>query len=299
MAAPLNLEDLRVLVLVAEQGSIGRAAAQLGFSQPTVSRRMSALERSLRLPLLERSSTGSSLTPTGQVVVDWATKLLESADDFSRSLEVLRGAHRPSVRAAVSMTIAEHHAPQWVGRLRQHHPNITVTLLVQKSARVAELVTSGEVDVGFVESVTLPPALERHRIAWDRLVVAVHPDHPWAEPGRVVSAAEVGQAPLMVREPGSGTRETLEQALKRRGHPLNPGLEMASNTALKSAALAGMGPVVLSTTALAAELASGKLVAVRVARLGLRRPLTAIWRQRPQLSDAALALVETATTAPA
>ena len=294
MTAPLDLDDIRVLVLVAEQGSIGQAAALLGFSQPTVSRRMAALERSLRLPLLERSTSGTSLTPTGQVVVDWATKLLASADDFSRSLESLVGAHRPSVRAGVSMTIAEHHAPQWVGTLERLDPNVTVTLTVHNSARVAELVASGEVDVGFVESLTVPPSLEQRRIAWDRLIVAVRPDHPWAEPGRVVSVAEVSGASLMVRELGSGTRETLEEALKRGGHTLTPGFELASNTALKSAALAGMGPVVLSKTALAAEIASGKLVAARVARLGLRRPLTAIWRRRPRLSVAAQALVDTA-----
>ena len=294
MTAPLDLDDLRVLVLVAEQGSIGRAAGLLGFSQPTVSRRMAALERNLRLPLLERSTSGTSLTPAGQVVVDWATRLLASADDFSRSVESLVGAHRPSVRAGVSMTIAEHHAPQWVGRLKQLDPTITVTLMVHNSARVAELVTSGEVDVGFVESLTVAPSLEQRRIAWDRLIVAVRPDHPWAEPGRVVSVAEVSGASLMVREMGSGTRETLEEALRRGGHALTPGFELASNTALKSAALAGMGPVVLSRTALAAEIASGTLVAARVARLGLRRPLTAIWRRRPHLSGAAQALVDTA-----
>ncbi len=192
------------------------------------------------------------------------------------------------------MTIAEHHAPQWVGRLKRLDPNVTVTLTVHNSARVAELVESGEVDVGFVESLTVPPSLEQRRIAWDRLIVAVRPDHPWAEPGRVVSVAEVSGASLMVREMGSGTRETLEEALKRGGHTLTPGFELASNTALKSAALAGMGPVVLSKTALAAEIASGKLVAARVARLGLRRPLTAIWRRRPRLSVAAQALVDTA-----
>ncbi|MGN6575035.1 MAG: LysR family transcriptional regulator [Nocardioides sp.] len=295
MGKPLDLEDIRVLVLVAEHGSIGRAAAQLGFSQPTVSRRMTALERSLRLPLLERGSSGTSLTPTGQVVVDWATKLLQSADEFSRSLEVLRGAHRPSVRVGVSMTIAEHHAPQWVSTLKRHRPEITVTLFVHNSTQVADLVESGEVEVGFVECLTVPPSLENVRIGWDRLVVAVRPDHDWAVPGRVVTAAEVSQAPLMVRELGSGTRETLEQALNRSGYALSPGLEMASNTALKSAALAGMGPVVLSSTALGPELESGQLVAARVARLGLRRPLTAIWRKRPRLPAAGEALLHIAT----
>ncbi|MGN6574925.1 MAG: LysR family transcriptional regulator [Nocardioides sp.] len=296
MAVPIDLEDIRLLVLVAEHGSIGRAAAHLGFSQPTVSRRMAALERTFRLPLLERTSSGTSLTPTGQVVVDWATKLLQSADEFGRSLEVLRDAHRPSIRVGVSMTIAEHHAPRWASRLKQIRPDITVTLLVHNSTQVGELVETGGVDVGFVECLTVPSSVENVRIGWDRLVVAVRPDHDWATSGRVVTIAEMSKAPLMVREVGSGTRETLEQALNRSGHALTPGLEMASNTALKSAALAGMGPVVLSTAALAHELEAGHLVAVKVARLGLRRPLTAIWRSRPRPSAAVMALLDVATS---
>ena len=291
-----EVDDLRVLVLVAEEGSIGKAAGLLGVSQPSASRRIAALERRWRLPLLERSTRGASLTPTGQVVVDWATSLLARIDEFDRSLEVLRDTHKPTVRAGVSMTIAEHHAPRWVSALNRRHPEITVTLRVHNSTRVAELVQDGAVDVGFVESVYVPPTLGRQQIGWDRLVVAVRPDHPWADPGHVVSAADLSNAPLVVREQGSGTRETLEQALRQLELSLTPALEMASNTALKSAALAGLGPVVLSRTALAQEIASGQLVVVEVAGIGLRRPLTAIWRPHGGPSPAVQALVGVAAT---
>ena len=282
-----NLEDLAVLVLVARTGSIGRAADQLRLSQPSVSRRMAALEQRLRVRLLHRSPRGTTLTPAGQLVVDWAAGLLGAAEEFTRSVQTLREKGSSSVRAAVSMTIAEHHAPGWVARL---HPDISVSLLVHNSTEVADLVEAGTAEVGFVESPTVRRSLVRRRVGWDELAIAVHPSHPWASRD-AVSPADVAATPLLVREQGSGTRDTLERALHKHGLELAVAMAMASNTALKSAALAGMGPVVLSELALSGELAVRSLVRVSVPELPLRRPLTAVWRRDEPLSAGAAALV--------
>ena len=286
-----DLEDLAVLVLVARTGSIGRAAEELRLSQPSVSRRVAALEQRLRVRLLHRSPRGTTLTPSGQLVVDWAAGLLAAADDFTRSVHALRERGARAVRAAVSMTIAEHHAPSWVALL---HPHTSVSLLVHNSTEVADLVERGTAEVGFVESPTVRRSLARRRVGWDELAIAVHPSHPWAaQPTSpaTLSPGDVAATPLLVREEGSGTRDTLERALRGHGLALTVAMAMASNTALKSAALAGMGPVVLSELALANELASGSLVRVEVSDLPLRRPLTAVWRRGEQLSAGAAALV--------
>ncbi|HET7355769.1 MAG TPA: LysR family transcriptional regulator [Nocardioidaceae bacterium] len=282
-----DLEDLAVLALVARTGSIGRAAEQLQLSQPSVSRRMGNLEKRLRVRLLRRSPRGTTLTPAGQLVVDWAAGLLDAADEFTRSVEALRQRGSRAVRAAVSMTIAEHHAPGWVARL---HPDTSVSLLVRNSTEVADLVEAGTAEVGFVESPTVRRRLTRRRVGWDELAIAVHPSHPWAS-GVSLAPADVAGTPLLVREEGSGTRGTLERALRRHGLALTVAMAMASNTALKSAALAGMGPVVLSELAVSGELAAGALVRVQVRDLPLRRPLTAVWRRDEPLSEGAAALV--------
>ncbi len=293
MTARPDLADLDLLLLVAHEGSIGRAAAELRMSQPTVSRRLAALEARLRVQLLHRSRRGTTLTPAGRVVVDWAATLLSAADDFSRSVGALQEQAAAAVRAAVSMTIAEHHAPGWVARLHRSSPEYVVSLLVRNSTEVADLVESGAVDIGFLESPTVRPGLHRRRIGWDVLAVAVSPSHPWAKRPEL-TAKELAATPLLLREPGSGTRETVERALKRTGAEVTLGLVMASNTALRSAAIAGIGPVVLSELALHGELASGELVRVDVGDLPLRRPLTAVWRRTEKPSAGAAALLAVA-----
>jgi DNA-binding transcriptional LysR family regulator len=285
-----DLDTLAVLLLVARKGSIGQAAGDLGLSQPSVSRRMVALESALQVQLLHRTRQGTSLTPTGRVVVDWASTLLEAADDFRRSVDALQAKASVSLRVAVSMTIAEYHAPLWVARLHRTSPDYAVSIEVHNSREVAELVASRAVDIGFVESPTVPRGLRRRRIGWDELTLAVPRDHPWAQRGEI-TAAELAAAPLLVREPGSGTRETVERALRRQGLTMSVGLTMASNTALKSAAMAGIGPVVLSEQALRTELAAGRLDRVAVTDLSLRRPLSAVLRGTERIPPGVTALL--------
>ena len=291
-----DLEDLDILIRVARAGSIGQAAAELRLTQPSVSRRMARLERSLGVQLLQRSRRGTTLTQSGRVVVDWADGLLSASDDFSRSVDTLREQRAAALRAAVSMTIAEHLAPGWLARLPVHVNKEAISLVVSNSTEVADLVESGRVDIGFLESPSVRSSLGRRRFAWDRLVVAVPPDHEWAARGQPVTAAMLAATPLLVREPGSGTRETIEAALARAGLLLQVGLALASNAALKSSALAGMGPVVLSELALEPETASGTLVALQVSDLDLRRPLSVVWRPNTGLSPPAAALLAVATS---
>lgn len=285
-----------MLVTVARTGSIGRAAAELGLTQPSVSRRIAALERLMKIQLLQRGPRGSVLTPTGKVVVGWAEALLKSSDHFLRSVEAMRNERAGGVRVAVSMTIAEHLAPIWLAGMRDRFSETAVSLTVDNSTRVAETVENGTADIGFVESPSIRGSLRRRRLAWDTLAVAVRPDHEWAN-GRMISPAELAAEPLLVREVGSGTRETLDEALMKHDLKITTGLTLASNAALKSSALAGIGPVVLSELALEHEFASGQLVHVAVATLPLRRPLSAVWLRSEKLSAAAAEFLGVAQTA--
>lgn len=294
-----DLADLDMLALVARTGSIGRAAAELGLTQPSVSRRIAALERTMRVQLLQRTPRGSVLTPTGKVVVDWATTLLESSEHFVRSVQAMREERAGGVRVATSMTIAEHLAPTWLATMRERSSDIIVSLTVDNSTEVAEAVESGAADIGFLESPTIRSSLRRRRVMWDSLVVAVRPDHPWAVRRRSITPQQLADEPLLVREDGSGTRETLDDALTRLDLVLTPALALASNAALKSSALAGIGPVVLSRLALSGEIATGQLVEVAVDGLVLRRPLSAVWLRSEKLSPAAagfLSVAQAATT---
>lgn len=273
-----DLDTLALLVAVSQDGSIGRVAAKSGLSQPSVSRRLSTLERRLGVRLLSRSTRGSELTADGQLVVDWASELLAAADTFTGSVASLRQEHHEALRVAASLTIAEYLTPMWLVALQRRLPQVRASLTVANSADVADLVRNDAVDLGFVEGPTVPRDLSRRRVGDDALVVVVAADHRWAR-RRSVSAAELADGAALVRETGSGTRETLELALAHQGLTLRPALELPSSSAVRAAALTGAGAAVLSGLAVATEMADGRLVAVHVRDLALNRPLHAVWRR--------------------
>src|SRR5690606_37800789 len=119
------------------------------------------------------------------------------------------------------------------------------SLSVANSAEVVDRVRHRSVDLGFVESPTVPRDMARHRVRTDDLVVVVAPEHPWAR-RRAVAPSELADGAALVRETGSGTRETLEVSLSRHGLTLRPALELPSSSAVRAAALTGAGAAVLS-----------------------------------------------------
>lgn len=270
-----DLGALELLLAVARLGSLGRAARELGITQPAASGRIRSMERLLGVALVERSPRGSRLTDAGVLVTDWARRIVEAAEAFDAGAQALRGRRDSRLRVAASMTIAEYLLPGWLVALRAERPGTAVSLLAGNSAAVAERLLEGDADLGFVEGLDVPAGLDGVVVGHDRLVVVAPPGHPWARRRSPLDVGELAVTPLILRERGSGTRQVLDAALG--GVTAAPLLELASTTAVKSAVVGGAGPSVLSELAVRDELASGRLVEIHVAELSLRRALRAVW----------------------
>ncbi|RIK14890.1 MAG: LysR family transcriptional regulator [Acidobacteria bacterium] len=269
---------LELLVAVQERGSVRAAASSVGMSQPNASRALSRWERRLGLALLQRTTRGARLTREGMLIVDWARPLLASADALTSAVASLQKQSAVQVRIAASQTVAEYLVPQWLALHRAQRPDVEVRLTVANSEQVMDQVAGGKADLGFVETTALPRHLPARQVDEDQLVVVATKDHPWVVRGRPVAAEELAATPLIVREQGSGTRVALENALAAVGLRLAPpALSVESNAAVRVSAMAGVAPAVLSEHAVQEALVSGRLQAVLVTGLSLRRPLRAVW----------------------
>jgi DNA-binding transcriptional LysR family regulator len=278
-----DLGALELLLAVVRLGSVGRAAAEVGVTQPAASARIRSMERQIGVALLERSPRGSRPTEAGALVAEWARQVLDAAQAMDAGISALQDRRDARLRVVASLTVAEYLMPGWLVALREARPDTAVMLRTANSTAVAEQVRIGKADLGFVEGIRTPAGLSGTVVASDRLVVVVAPRHPWARRRTGVTAEELAGTPLILREEGSGTREVLDRALASFGGTAPPQLQLASTTALKSAAVSGAGPVVVSELAVADELANGRLIAVPVPELDLSRPLRAVWPsgQRP------------------
>ncbi|MBL1107575.1 LysR family transcriptional regulator [Streptomyces sp. 5-8] len=269
-----DLAALELLLAVARLGSLGAAAREVGITQPAASSRLRSMERQLGVALVDRSPRGSRLTDAGALVTDWARRVVEAAAAFDAGARALRDRRDSRLRVAASMTIAEYLLPGWLLALHAERPDTAVSLLAGNSAKVAELLLTGEADLGFVEGLNVPTGLDSAVIARDRLIVVTAPGHPWARRRRPLTARELAETPLILRERGSGTRQVLDAALGGLARPL---IELSSTTAVKASAVSGAGPSVLSELAVGEELAMRRLVSIPVEGVSLRRDLRAVW----------------------
>jgi len=311
MTLPPRVSDLipfDLLLSVARLGSLGRAAAEHGMSQPAASARMRHLEGQLRLALVERSPRGSRLTPAGALVAGWAQAVVDAATALDAGVTALRREQESRLRVAASLTVAEYLLPTWLTALRSADAGPAlrsadagpaVALTAVNSADVAEAVLTGRADLGFVEGPDLPDGLQAATISQDELTVVIAPGHPWTRRRRGITAAELAGTALVTREAASGTRRFFEQALQDQAQltPVPPLAELSSTTAIKSAVAAGVAPAVLSSLAVASELTAGTLRAVPVIGLGLHRTLRAVWPAGRRLTGPAQDLYQIAARA--
>ncbi|OQQ33164.1 LysR family transcriptional regulator [Prescottella equi] len=268
-----ELAALDVLVAVGRLGSMGAAGREHGLSQQAVSARVRSAERQLGLRVFDRGAGGVQPTAEGALILEWASAILDSAEEMASGVAALRGERDANLTVAASMTIAEYLVPGWIVAMRRKYPNVVTSVRLLNSTDVAAQVRAGEADLGFVEGPTAPDGLRAVEVAHDELVVIVPPDHKWIARAPI-DPSELAATPLIQREPGSGTRTTLEHAVPGCVDPL---LELTSCTAVKAAVVAGNAPAVVSSLAVEADLHDGRLASVPVQGLRMPRRLLAVW----------------------
>jgi molybdate transport repressor ModE-like protein len=287
-----DLAALEVLLSVARTGSLNSAAREAGVSQQAVSARIRAMEGQTGVALVHRTPRGSRLTAEGAVIAECAARLLDVAAELDAGIAALRHGRRSRLRISASSTIAEQLLPAWLASFRaaaqrpgSGTPGPEIVLTEGNTETVIVQVTGGTADIGFTEGLHQPAGLRSRVIGHDRLAVVVAPGHPWARRRSPVSAVELNGTPLVGREGGSGTRDTLSAALAARLGPGTPqapaALSVSSTAAVRAAVLAGAAPAVISELAVAEDLAAGRLAAIQVPELDLRRTLYAIWNGTP------------------
>lgn len=299
LATPnVDLASLYLFVEVVELGSISRAAAASGVTQPSASARIRDFESRLGLRLLERSSTGARPTDAGRLVARWANDVVTAVAQLEAGAEALERTANDTLHIAASFTIAEFLLPSWLATLRSREPSVRAALQVKNSTDVEDLVDRGNVHLGFVEGPLVTRPLDSRVVARDELVIVAPSNHHWYQRACPLSAEDLVREPLVLREPGSGTREALTSALRvvGLGEP-RIAMEAGSTISVLHAVIDGAGPTVISRLAVESDIAAGLLTKVRVIGLDLTRELRAVWREDRALSGPASMLLTMAAQA--
>ncbi|MBL8275532.1 LysR family transcriptional regulator [Roseateles puraquae] len=282
-----TFRQLAAFHAVARLGSVSRAAGELHLTQPAVSIQLKLLEESAGAPLLERQGRGIRLSAAGEVMADYAARILDLWREAGDEMAAQRGQFSGTLRVG-AVTTAEYLLPPLLVAFAAEHPDVKVKLRVGNRDEIVAMLGGQEVDIAIMgrppgELKTTSAAFAKHPMAF-----LASPKHPLMAQ-RDLTLADLHSANLLVRERGSGTRTTLERLYKDAGLPLRIGSEMSSNEAIKQMCAAGFGAAFLSLHTCGLELQAGLLALLPMAG----NPLDREWhvmhlatRRLPQVASA-------------
>ncbi|MFV8556564.1 LysR substrate-binding domain-containing protein [Sulfitobacter sp. SBS6] len=259
----MTLDQLRIFVAVAEREHMTRAAEALNQTQSATSAAIAALEERHNLRLFDRIGRRIVLTDAGRDFLGEARAVLARAAIASQRLDDLAGVKRGRLRLAASQTVANYWLPAVIARFREAHPEIALTVRIGNSDDAARAVEALQADIGIIEGDCQLTTLRAKAVAGDTLRLVF----PSGAEGGDLSPERLRHTPWILREAGSGTRDSFLQWLGRQGlglEELESTLELPSNEAVCSAVEAGIGAALLSDLVVRRSIEAGRMVDVPI-----------------------------------
>jgi DNA-binding transcriptional LysR family regulator len=288
---------LQVFHAVAKQLSFTKAAEVLFMTQPAVTFQIKQLEEHFNTRLFDRGHGRISLTPAGELVLQYAEKILNLSSEMDVRLGEMTGEIGGSLLVGASMTIAEFMLPRILGEFKSLHPNVRPRLVVANSESIETRVAEHTLDIGFIESPSHQPNLQTENCCDDELMVICSPKFPLAK-SKEVAPQQLVEHPFVSREPGSGTREFIDAYLRKAGisaDDMQLVMEMGSPISLNGVLETCLGFSIASRASVQKAQRLGDLVAIPL-KPRLIRTLSMVYPKEKFRSKVVTAFVEFASS---
>ncbi|MBE9076248.1 LysR family transcriptional regulator [Romeria aff. gracilis LEGE 07310] len=264
-----TLHQLKVFEATARHGSFTRAAEELYLTQPTVSIQVKQLTKAVGLPLFEQIGKRLFLTQAGQKLLETCQNIFEGLDQFEMSVADLKGMKQGQLRLAV-ITTAKYFVPRLLGPFCHRYPGIDISLKVTNHQHIQERMAENKDDLYIISQPPSQPDLKVYPFLENPLVVLAPTGHPLAGKHNV-PIEKLNDAPFIMREPGSGTRQAVQNLFEQHNIEVKVQLELGSNEAIKQAIAGGLGISILSQHTIISEGTGGEFAILDVEGFPIER----------------------------
>lgn len=256
-----TLRQLKVFEAVARRLSFSRAAEELHLTQPAVSTQIRTLEGHVGMPLFEQLGKKIYLTQAGDELLHYSRAIIGQFEQAQEAMAQIKGiAGRLNVAV---ISAGDYFFPQLMVAFARRHPGVQLNLAVYNRAELLDMLAANRTDLAVM---VRPPAgldTQNDAFAPHPYVIVGAPDHPLAG-RRTIPMTELVRHPFVIRERGSDTWFSMEEAFGAHLAELNVAMEIRSTETIKQAVIAGIGLGFLSAHTIGRELAAGSLVALEV-----------------------------------
>ncbi len=281
----MDINQMEVLLAVARERSFSRAAKILKRSQPAISQSIGRLEKDLGEILFDRSSKDGTLTPAGELLVDYARQMVSLREYAKDAVRDLRGLQR----GRVSISANEHtvfYLLPLITEYRKRFPAIKIEVHRGVASRIPAEITNREVEIGVLSFKPTDNSVKYVSAVSDSLIMIVSPDHKLAGKSKV-SIKELGTENFIAHNARSPYRRMVIEAFEKHRTPLNITIELPSLEAIKRLVESGVGVALVPRLTAEAEIAAGTLKGIAVKEIPLERRLYLVYRRNSELSYAA------------
>ncbi len=272
-----SLRQLEIFVAISRTASVSRAAEDLSLSQSATSTSLSEFEKQFDLQFFDRVGKSLRINETGQQLLPRAVELLDRAKEIEALLQGHAGFGHMKIGA--TLTVGNYLATILIVRFLQQHPESRIQLQVHNTSTIVQQIANHELDLGLIEGDCHHPDIEVQPWIADELVVFSAPNHPLARLSKL-KMEQLLQEPWILREKGSGTRETFDRAFHNHHAKLNIRLELEHTEAIKRAVESGLGIGCISRLALKDAFRRGSLVPLATPNLDLGRYFYFLWHKQ-------------------
>jgi DNA-binding transcriptional LysR family regulator len=276
----VDINKIGTFLRAAETLSFSETAKQLHMSQPTISHHIKTLEQEIGVVLFTRTNTGLQLTEAGRLLLPWARKLIRESIEMQEMMASLQDRILGHLRIACSSTSGKYILPQLAARFHQRYPWVKITILSCTSEHVVPRLLEEEANIGVISREAFEEGLESQEFFNDHIIFIMPPQHPWAMK-QVVEPTDLIGAPLLIREPTSGTRRVMFTELGKHDihlDNLNIFLEVGNAEAIVETVAAGFGVAFVSRLAALNALQNRRVVEIPVVDLDLQRKIYMVRR---------------------
>src|SRR5277367_5400529 len=281
----MQIESLKVFCDLAETESFTKAAQINSVTQSAVSQQISALERTFKSLLIERSKKKFRLTREGQALYEYSKQIIQTYESLHSKLQELKDIISGTIRVATIYSIGLHDLPPYIKKFLKNYPTVNVHVEYRRANQVYEDVLSNIVDLGLVAYPVRDSKIETVSLRRDPLVLICHPQHHFGRARSVKLKALAGQK-FIGFEPDIPTRKALDRILKENDVEVQHVMEFDNIETVKRAVEIDAGISIVPQGTVVQEVAKQTLVQVQLEDGEFYRPLAAIYKKNKVLSPA-------------
>ena len=280
----MNFRKLKIFFETAKCLNMTKVAKSMYISQPSISQAIAELESDLDVKLFDRIGKRLYLTHEGEVYFEYSRRILNLYEEANSTIRSSKEGQKGKIVIGASTTIGIYILPELIKEFNELHKNIEISLIIENTQLIEELIMENKVDIALVEGYVKSDELEVFDIGKDELIFIANPNNPIFSKDKI-TLKDLEDEKFIMREPGSGTREIIENYLINKGCNYNVYMELGNTEAIKKSVEANLGVSCLSKRSVIEKIENGSLSGLRIKDKKIKRMLSLIYHKDKFLSN--------------